>query len=153
MVAITVLLPLDTVRSEVPRPPEIVRVSPAQSTALTEPPCSYCSNLFDGKKYQSPPLPPELNVEASQSMGDVDRRLPPLANVLGVEFGTSEKAYPVDDLGARSGNLLEGLHDSADARGGAQPGNNGSLVGQSASADWGEFVECNGHPGSAADFC
>ncbi len=43
-------------------------------------PESTAYNLFDGKKYRVAPLPKEMSVEARESMGEVNKRLQPLAN-------------------------------------------------------------------------
>jgi hypothetical protein len=59
-------------------------------------------DLFDGKKYQTHPLPKELSQQAKASMGDVDARLDPLANVLGVELASVQKAYLLDGLPSRA---------------------------------------------------
>ena len=65
-------------------------------------PESTAYNLFDGKKYLLAELPEELSAEAKESMGKVDSRLVPLANVLGVEIGAKTKAYPLDGSGERA---------------------------------------------------
>jgi len=65
-------------------------------------PESTAYNLFDGKKYRLAELPGELSAEAKDSIGKVDSRLLPLANVLGVEVGGNTKAYPLDGPGERA---------------------------------------------------
>jgi len=65
-------------------------------------PESTAYNLFDGETYRATPLPTSMSDEAKRSMGEVDPRLKPLANVLGVEFGTVNKAYALDELPARA---------------------------------------------------
>jgi hypothetical protein len=59
-------------------------------------PESTAYDLFDGERYRVQSLPTEMTKEALQSMGAVDNRLPPQAMVLGVEVGTTRKAYPLD---------------------------------------------------------
>jgi hypothetical protein len=59
-------------------------------------------DLFDGKKYQPQTLPTGISEEAHSSMGKVDSRLAEMATVLGVEFASSQKAYPLDDLPERA---------------------------------------------------
>ncbi|MCA9067204.1 MAG: DUF3179 domain-containing protein, partial [Planctomycetaceae bacterium] len=68
-------------------------------------PESTAYDLFDGKKYEVKPLPTEVSPEAKRSMGEVDNRLVPLANVLGVEFPNSRKAYRLDGLPERACQL------------------------------------------------
>ena len=58
-------------------------------------PESTAYNLFDGKRYPLAALPGQMSAEARKSMGKVDRRLKPLAPVLGVEVGEVVKAYPL----------------------------------------------------------
>jgi hypothetical protein len=64
-------------------------------------PESTAYDLFDGKTYAVAPLPVKMSAEAAQSMAQPDGRLKPLALVLGVEFPTAQKAYPLDNLGER----------------------------------------------------
>ena len=59
-------------------------------------------NLFDGKKYKVTPLPKTLSAEAKQTMGEVDPRLKPTANVLGVEVDGRAKAYLLDGAKPRA---------------------------------------------------
>ncbi len=59
-------------------------------------------DLFDGHKYQPQPLPAEMSAEAKSALADVDPRLPSTAMVLGVEFDSARKAYPLDDLPQRA---------------------------------------------------
>ena len=73
-------------------------------------PESTAYNLFDGKTYAVAPLPTQMSDEAKRSLGDVDSRLKPLANVLGVEFDRSNKAYPLDELPERA-CLLDTVDD------------------------------------------
>ncbi len=65
-------------------------------------PESTAYDLFDGQTYTATPLPTMMSDEAKRSMGEVDSRLQPLANVLGVEFGTVNKAYALGELPARA---------------------------------------------------
>jgi len=64
-------------------------------------PESTAYDLFDGQKYNVTELPTGQSEESRQSMGDVDARLKPLANVLGVEFASQQKAYALDYLKSR----------------------------------------------------
>ena len=59
-------------------------------------------DLFEGERYPVTPLPTRMSEEAKRSMGEVDPRLPPMANVLGVEFRLLNKAYPLDALPERA---------------------------------------------------
>jgi hypothetical protein len=59
-------------------------------------------NLFDGKKYETKPLPTELSEQAKASMSEVDGRFDTLTNVLGVEFASQQKAYPLGGLPNRA---------------------------------------------------
>ena len=52
-------------------------------------------DLFDGKKYASTPLPKKMSKEAAASIMQVDDRLKQNTAVLGVEFATSQRAYPL----------------------------------------------------------
>jgi hypothetical protein len=65
-------------------------------------PESTAYNLFDGKKYPLAELPWQITPEAKESMGKVDPRLDPLANVLGVEAGGLTRAYPLDGTRERA---------------------------------------------------
>ena len=65
-------------------------------------PESTAYDLFDGKKYELAELPREMSAEAKASMGSVDRRLPPLATVLGVEVGDGTVAFPIDEATERA---------------------------------------------------
>jgi len=65
-------------------------------------PESTAYDLFDGQQYAVTPLPTEMSDQARQSLGEVDARLKPTADVLGVEFPHSTKAYPVDGLAERA---------------------------------------------------
>lgn len=65
-------------------------------------PESTAYNLFDGQRYRITPLPKAMSKEAKQSMGRVDDRLKPLANVLGVEAGGRTLAFPLDGVGERA---------------------------------------------------
>lgn len=59
-------------------------------------PESTAYDLFDGTKYPAHAgLPTQMSPEARETMGKVDRRLEPLAPVLGVE-GESEIAFPLE---------------------------------------------------------
>jgi len=69
---------------------------------MTLHPESTAYNLFDGTTYGVTPLPIRMSDEAKRSMGGVDQRLKSLANVLGVEFGAVNKAYPLDGLAERA---------------------------------------------------
>lgn len=68
-------------------------------------------DLFDGEKYEITPLPTEMSKEAKASMGDVDKRLEPMVDVLGVEFVSRQKAFSLRGLGQRACMLdeVEGL--------------------------------------------
>jgi hypothetical protein len=59
-------------------------------------------DLFDGQKYPANELPTALSVEAKETMGSVDARLPQQARVLGVELGNVNKAYPLDGAEERA---------------------------------------------------
>ena len=65
-------------------------------------PESTAYDLFDGGKYDVTPLPTQMSVEAKHSMGKTDARLKPSARVLGVEFETARKAYPLEKLPERA---------------------------------------------------
>lgn len=65
-------------------------------------PESTAYDLFDGKTYKVTSLPQKMSDEARRSMGQVDPRLKPLTNVLGVEFARTNKAYPLDSLPERA---------------------------------------------------
>lgn len=65
-------------------------------------PESTAYNLFDGKKYSVTPLPTRMSDPSKRSMGKVDDRLQPSNMVLGVEFESGRKAYPLDELPARA---------------------------------------------------
>ena len=52
-------------------------------------------DLFDGKKYTSTPLPKKMSKQAIASIQQVDDRLSRNADVLGVEFSKSQRAYPL----------------------------------------------------------
>ena len=65
-------------------------------------PESTAYNLFDGKKYPLAELPAQITPEAKETMGKLDSRLDPLANVLGVEAGGLTQAYPLDGAGERA---------------------------------------------------
>ena len=64
-------------------------------------PESTAYDLFDGDTYLVKELPVEMNDMARESMGAVDERLEPLANVLGVEYGDVTMAYVLDGLAER----------------------------------------------------
>ena len=64
-------------------------------------------DLFDGKKYASNDLPSEMSTEATSSMGEVDRRINPMASVLGVESSKTNKAFVLDGLDDRACQLDE----------------------------------------------
>lgn len=59
-------------------------------------------DLFDGKKYATAPLPTTVSENARSSMGEVDNRLPENEMVLGVEFPSQPKAFPLNKLGKRA---------------------------------------------------
>lgn len=65
-------------------------------------PESTAYDLFDGQKYKIVPLPEEMSPHAKESMGEVDSRLAPLANVLGVELDGHRVAYPLNNAGERA---------------------------------------------------
>ncbi len=64
-------------------------------------PESTAYDLFDGKTYATTPLTAQVSDEAQRTMGEVDPRLGPLANVLGVELVEATRAYPLDGLADR----------------------------------------------------
>ncbi len=59
-------------------------------------------DLFDGKKYASTPLPKEMSQQASESLRRADDRLNANRGVLGVEFASSQRAYPLPADEARA---------------------------------------------------
>lgn len=59
-------------------------------------------DLFDGNKYPTELLPTHMSEEAMSSIGDVDPRLKTATMVLGVEFESATKAYPLGDLPPRA---------------------------------------------------
>jgi hypothetical protein len=65
-------------------------------------PESTAYDLFDGTKYAVAELPGDLSAGARESMGEVDRRLAPMAPVLGVEVGKEARAYPLQGAGERA---------------------------------------------------
>ncbi len=65
-------------------------------------PESTAYDLFDGHKYEPTPLPKVMSNEAKQTMGIVDPRLRPKADVLGVEIEGQTKAFPLDQAGQRA---------------------------------------------------
>jgi hypothetical protein len=65
-------------------------------------PESTAYDLFDGKKYPAAPLPATLSAEAQQTMGKVDPRLAPLAEVLGLDLGGEVKAFPLEQAPERA---------------------------------------------------
>ena len=65
-------------------------------------PESTAYDLYDGKKYPVTELPTEMSAEAKLGMGEVDKRLPALANVSGVTVGGETRAYPLDGLSERA---------------------------------------------------
>ena len=65
-------------------------------------PESTAYDLFDGKKYPVAELPSGLSREAKSTIGNVDARLQPDVLVLGVESGSSAKAYPLDTSSERA---------------------------------------------------
>ncbi len=77
---------------------------------LTLHPESTAYDLFDGRRYAITALPAAMSQQAQHTMGEVDARLRPLANVLGVEYAASQKAFPLDELGERA-CLLDGTAD------------------------------------------
>ena len=77
---------------------------------MTLHPESTAYDLYDGKKYRVSPLPTELRPEVKSMIGSVDKRLKPLANVLGATVGKETKAYPLDSLDERA-CLLDTLGD------------------------------------------
>jgi hypothetical protein len=58
-------------------------------------PESTAYDLFDGKKYPSAEIPPEMSAEARKNMGNVDHRVDPMWLVMGVEAGGHAKAFPL----------------------------------------------------------
>ncbi len=73
-------------------------------------PESTAYDLFEGKTYRVTSLPTEMSAEAKRSMANVDKRLKPSANVLGVEMKTRTKAYSIDGLKERA-CLLDTIAD------------------------------------------
>lgn len=69
-------------------------------------------DLFDGKKYASTPLPKGLSDEATTSLKRVDERLEPDADVLGLEFEESQRAYPLP-IGEARACLLDEVDGEA----------------------------------------
>ena len=69
-------------------------------------------DLFDGKKYETKPLPTEMSQLAKASMNKVDGRLDAMTNVLGVEFASEQKAFPLDRLPERA-CLLDEVDEQA----------------------------------------
>jgi hypothetical protein len=69
---------------------------------MTLHPESTAYDLFDGETYRAVPLPTQLSKEAKRSISQVDERMKPMANVLGVEFDATQKAYALDGLGERA---------------------------------------------------
>jgi hypothetical protein len=65
-------------------------------------PESTAYDLFDGKRYPMAELPTSMSVEARQTMGTPDPRLPPLKIVLGIELGEHGKAFPLDEAVERA---------------------------------------------------
>jgi hypothetical protein len=59
-------------------------------------PESTAYDLYDGKKYPLAELPREMSAEAKAALPAADPRLPPLAEVLGVEVSGQKRAYPLD---------------------------------------------------------
>ena len=59
-------------------------------------------DLFDGKKYASTPLPTEMSEDARESLKRTDDRLKASREVLGVEFASSRRAYPLPAAKARA---------------------------------------------------
>lgn len=65
-------------------------------------PESTAYDLYDGKKYPVSELPTELSLEAKRGMGEVDPRLAPLAQVVGVAVGGETRSYPLDGVPERA---------------------------------------------------
>ncbi len=65
-------------------------------------PESVAYRMYEGKRYPAVPLPTQLSKEAEQSMGEVDKRMKPLAQVMGVTVGDARKAFPLDNAGSRA---------------------------------------------------
>ena len=65
-------------------------------------PESTAYDLFDGKTYQINPLPVVMSEPAKRTQGEVDPRLKPLQNVLGVETDEARSAFPLDSLPERA---------------------------------------------------
>jgi hypothetical protein len=64
-------------------------------------PESTAYNMFDGHKYPVAALPSQMSAEARQTMGTVDSRQKPLADVLGVRVNGETHAFPLDGRGER----------------------------------------------------
>ncbi len=65
-------------------------------------PESTAYDLFDGHKYAVTALPTAMSDDAKRSMGDVDKRLDPMAMVMGVRIGDATMAFPLDGLRERA---------------------------------------------------
>ncbi len=59
-------------------------------------------DLFDGQKYSSTPLPTTISQGARESLQRTDDRLPGNPEVLGVEFDSAQRAYPLPTDTARA---------------------------------------------------
>jgi len=58
-------------------------------------------DLFEGKTYAPTPIPKDISDAVKKSIGKVDARLKPTTNVMGVEFPSATKAYPLSGLSER----------------------------------------------------
>jgi len=65
-------------------------------------PESTAYNLFDGRKYEASTWPETLSEGAQATMGMADKRLEPLAQVLGVEHAGQAKVFPLDRIPERA---------------------------------------------------
>jgi hypothetical protein len=65
-------------------------------------PESTAYDLFDGERYPVHALPTTMSKEVLETMGEVDGRLKPFSDVLGVEVGDARKAYPLEDATERA---------------------------------------------------
>jgi len=65
-------------------------------------PESTAYDLFDGKRYKVTELPTTMSDEAKRTMGEVDKRLDPMATVMGVRIGDASLAFALDGLPERA---------------------------------------------------
>ncbi len=65
-------------------------------------PESTAYDLFDGDTYEINQLPLAMSESAKRTMGEVDSRLKPLQNVLGVETDEARSAFPLNGIPERA---------------------------------------------------